>query len=125
MIAYLDTHAAVRLSDGRGRIGRNAARLIQRADLRCSPIVLVEMEYLFEIGRLTLPAKDILQKLEHELGVGICDLSFSKVAEASLHEKWTRDPFDRIIVAQAKANGLAWLISADEQVAKHYQRTVW
>ena len=125
MIAYLDTHVAIRLADGRGRIGRGASRLIQRAELLFSPMVLVEMEYLFEIGRLSLPARDVLRKLEHELGLRLCGLPFAEVAKAALDEKWTRDAFDRIIVAQAKANGLAPLISADEEIAKHYPRTVW
>jgi PIN domain nuclease of toxin-antitoxin system len=40
-------------------------------------------------------------------------------------EAWSRDPFDRIIVALAKVNGLAWLISADEEIAEHYPQTVW
>jgi hypothetical protein len=43
---------------------------------------------------------------------------FSAIASAALAEKWTRDPFDRLIVANAKANGFAWLISADEEIAK-------
>ena len=125
MIVYLDTHAAIRLSDGRARIGRDAARLIRRADVLCSPIVLLEMEYLFEIGRLTLRAKDILSKLEHELGLRVCDLPFAKVATAALDEKWTPDAFDRVVVAQARVNGLAPLISSDEQLAQHYPRTIW
>ena len=125
MIAYLDTHAALRLSDGRGRIGRDAAHLIRKADLLCSPIVLIELEYLFEIGRATLPAKDIINKLEHELGMRLCDLPFAQVAASAVHEKWTRDVFDRTIVAQARVNGLAPLISADEQITANYPRTVW
>ncbi|MGD0481453.1 MAG: PIN domain-containing protein [Terracidiphilus sp.] len=125
MIAYLDTHTASRLAHGRARIGRDAARLIQRAELLVSPMVLVELEYLYEIGRLTLPGKDILRKLEHELGLLLCDLPFADVARAALDEKWTRDAFDRIIVAQARLNGLAPLISSDEHVAEHYPRTVW
>lgn len=125
MIVYLDSHAAIRLSDGRARIGRDAARLIRRADVLCSPIVLLEMEYLFEIGRLTLRAKDILSKLEHELGLRVCDLPFAKVATAALDEKWTRDAFDRVVVAQARVNGLAPLISSDEKIAQHYPRTIW
>jgi PIN domain nuclease of toxin-antitoxin system len=125
MIAYLDTHAAIRIADGRGRIGRDAARLIRKAELLASPMVLLEMEYLFEIGRLMSPAKDVMRKLEHELGLRLCDLSFAEVAEAALDEKWTRDAFDRMIVAQAKVNGLAPLITADNQIAKHYPRTVW
>ena len=125
MIAYLDTHTASRLAHGRARIGRDAARLIQRAELLVSPMVLVELEYLYEIGRLTLPGKDILRKLEHELGLLLCDLPFADVARAALDEKWTRDAFDRIIVAQARLNGLAPLISSDEEIAEHYPRTVW
>lgn len=125
MIAYLDTHTAIGLAHGRPRIGRDAAKLIQRAELLISPMVLVELEYLYEIGRLTLSGKDILRKLEHELGLRLCDLPFADVAKTALDEKWTRDAFDRIIVAQARLNGLAPLISSDEQIAKHYPRTVW
>jgi PIN domain nuclease of toxin-antitoxin system len=125
MIAYLDTHAVMRLAHGRARIGRDAAQLIQRAELLISPMVLVELEYLHEIGRLTLPGKDILRKLEHEVGLRLCDLSFADVSRAALDEKWTRDAFDRIIVAQARLNGLAPLISSDEQIAERYPRTVW
>ncbi len=125
MIAYLDTHAAARLAHGRARIGRDAAGLIQRAELLISPMVLVELEYLHEIGRLTLPGKDVLRKLEGELGLRLCDLPFADVARAALDEKWTRDAFDRIIVAQARLNGLAQLISYDEEIARHYPRTVW
>ena len=125
MIAYLDTHTAMRLAHGRPRIGRDAEKLVQRVDLLISPMVLLELEYLYEIGRLTLPGKDIVRKLEHELGVRQCDLAFADVARAALDEKWTRDAFDRIIVAQARLNGLAPLISSDEEIAEHYPRTVW
>jgi PIN domain nuclease of toxin-antitoxin system len=125
MTAYLDTHALIRLAHGSPRIGRDAERLIQKAELLISPMVLVELEYLYEIGRLTLPGKDILRKLEHELGLRLCDLPFADVARAALDEKWTRDAFDRVIVAQARLNGLAPLISSDQEVAEHYPRTVW
>jgi PIN domain nuclease of toxin-antitoxin system len=126
MIAYLDTHALVRVALGRSRlIGREASRLIERADLLISPMVLVELEYLNEIGRLKLRSRDIQAKVEQELGVKLCELPFAAVAHAAVEEKWTRDVFDRIIVAHARANGLAPLISLDEKIAEHYPRTVW
>jgi PIN domain nuclease of toxin-antitoxin system len=126
MIAYLDTNVVVRLGHGRLRaIGREASRLIARAELLISPMVLLELEYLFEIERLMAPARDIQRKVEHELGVRLCDLPFADVARAALDEKWTRDAFDRMIVAQAKVNGFAPLISSDEKIAQHYPRTVW
>jgi PIN domain nuclease of toxin-antitoxin system len=126
MIAYLDTNAVLRLAHGRARaIGSDASRLIRRAELLISPMVLLEIEYLYEIRRLVVPAQDILRKVAHELDLRLCELSFGEVAKAALYEKWTRDPFDRVIVAQAKVNGLAPLISADEVIAEHYPRTVW
>jgi PIN domain nuclease of toxin-antitoxin system len=125
MIAYLDTHTVMRLAHGRPRLGRDAEKLIQQAELLISPMVLVELEYLYEIGRLALPGKDILRKLEHELGLRLCNLPFADVARSALDEKWAREVFDRIIVAQARLNGLAPLISSDEEVAEHYPRTIW
>jgi PIN domain nuclease of toxin-antitoxin system len=123
---YLDTNAAVYLARrGLDRFNREARRLIERGALRVSPMVLLEMEYMHEIGRSARRAQDILRKLDLELGLAVCDLPFADVARAALDEKWTRDPFDRIIVAQAKVNGLAPLISSDEEMAKYYPRTVW
>jgi PIN domain nuclease of toxin-antitoxin system len=126
LIAYLDTNALVWLSDGSlAGLSPKIDRLLEQADLLFSPMVLLELELLYEIKRSKRPARDIQSKVEHELGVRLCDLPFSTVAAAALDEKWTRDPFDRLIVANAKANGFAWLISADESMRKHYPRTVW
>lgn len=126
MIAYFDTHALVRAALGRSRLlGREASRLIERAELLLSPMVLVELEYLYEIGRLKLRARDVRAKVEQELGVKVCELPFAAVASAAIDETWTRDVFDRMIVAQARANGMAALISLDEKIAEHYPRTVW
>jgi PIN domain nuclease of toxin-antitoxin system len=126
MIAYLDTQALVWLAQGTlDDISPKVTRLIQQADLFYSPMVLFELELLYEIKRIKQSARDIQRKVEYELGLRLCDLPFSTIASAALDENWTRDPFDRLIVANAKANGFAWLISADEAIAQHYPRTVW
>jgi PIN domain nuclease of toxin-antitoxin system len=126
VIVYLDTNVVLWLGKGDlKRISLSARRVLQSADLRISPVVLIELEYLHEVGRVRLSARGVLRKLAQEVGLAVCDLSFPSVADAALDEKWTRDPFDRTIVAQAKANGLAPLISADEEIRKHYPRTVW
>jgi PIN domain nuclease of toxin-antitoxin system len=126
VIAYLDTNALAWLSEGSlAGLSPKIDRLLEQADLLFSPMVLLELEYLYEIKRSKHPARDVQRKVEHELGVRLCDLPFPTIASAALDEKWTRDPFDRLIVANAKANGFAWLISADELMRKHYPRTVW
>ncbi len=124
--AYLDTQVVVWLATGKlSRFSSNTRDLLESTGLLLSPIVLLELEYLYEAKRIKLPARDIQRKLEHEVGARLCELPFATVAAAALDEKWTRDPFDRMIVANAKANGFAWLISADEAMRKHYPRTVW
>ena len=126
MIAYLDTQALVWLSQGSlDDISPKVTRLIEQADLYYSPMVFFELELLYEIKRIKQSARDIQRKVEYELGVRLCDLPFATIAAAALDEKWTRDSFDRLIVANAKANGFAWLISADEAIRQHYPRAVW
>jgi PIN domain nuclease of toxin-antitoxin system len=126
MIAYLDTHIALWLGEAKSRqLSTEALGLIKRADLLLSPMAYFELELLHEIKRSRLPARDLFEKLAHEIGLRLCDLPFPMVASAALNEGWTRDPFDRMIVAQAKANGFAWLVSAEEDFKKHYPRTVW
>jgi PIN domain nuclease of toxin-antitoxin system len=123
---YLDTNVAVWLAQGDlQRITPAAREHIETAELLLSPMVLMELQYLHEIQRILLPARDLLTKLAHELGVRVCSADFPTVIDAALDEQWTRDPFDRIIVAQAKANGFSWLVSADQEIRDRYPRTVW
>lgn len=126
LIAYLDTHAAVWLAEGLTRkLSDPARKEIDRCSLLLSPMVVVEMEYQYELQRCKLSAVQATAKLRAELGVTICDYPFPKIAYAALHEKWTRDAFDRVIVAHARANASAPLITADEYIRKHYAQTVW
>ena len=126
MIVYLDTHIVLWLAAGKvNRLSSKARGLIGRSELLLSAMAYLELEYLHELGRTKFRAGDLLRKVEHEVGLRLCDLPFSTIGSAALDEKWTRDPFDRMIVANAKANGFAWLISSDEEIARHYPRTVW
>lgn len=126
MIAYVDTNVVVWLAQGNlTRISQKAESVLEQAELLISPMVLIELEYLYEIHRIKLPSQDVLLKIEHEIGVRVCDLPFPLIANVAVKEKWTRDPFDRMIVAQAKTNGLASLVSSDEEIGQYYPRTIW
>ena len=50
-------------------VARNHLRVA--AGIRISPAVLLELEYLYEIKRLLLPASDIRLKLEKEIGLEV------------------------------------------------------
>jgi PIN domain nuclease of toxin-antitoxin system len=74
---------------------------------------------------IVVSPQDILVKLNAEAGLTICDHPFPIIAEIALGETWTRDPFDRIIVAQARANGVAPLLTKDEAIQKNYSNARW
>jgi PIN domain nuclease of toxin-antitoxin system len=69
--------------------------------------------------------QQIVYKLSAELQSAVCDYPFAIIAEIAIGETWTRDPFDRLIVSHAKANGRAALVSRDELIAAHYSNTIW
>lgn len=126
MRIYIDTHVAAWVARSANRhLSRPAQSAIRRSQIIVSPAVLLELELLFEIGRIKLPARDVLRKLGEEINLEMSALPFSTIAEAAVDEKWTRDPFDRLIVANARVDGLALLVTADGLMRAHYGSALW
>jgi PIN domain nuclease of toxin-antitoxin system len=124
--AYLDTHIAVFLHDGLvEKFSRAAKREIEASDLLISPMVLFELEYLFKRNKIGIPAKALYNTIHADFGVTLCRFAFTKIVEKAIDVDWTNDPFDRIIVAHAIANGEAPLITKDENIGDHYPQSVW
>jgi len=124
-MTYLDTHVVVWLYFGLAeKISTNALAAIEAGDLLVSPMVILELGYLHETGRIKTPAEKIRSDLEHQFGLTVCTLPFLQVVTEALNEKWTRDPFDRLIVAQARGAD-AKLISKDRLIQRHYRKTIW
>ncbi len=86
-------------------------------------MVLVELDFLHEIGRIDVSARMLLDALREDIRFSVCDRSFADVALAAAAERWTRDPFDRIIVAQARL-AKAPLITRDTTIQSHYGKAV-
>jgi len=125
-VIFLDTHVIVWLY-ARGARGLPAAlgeRLEREDDIRISPMVRLELQYLKEIKRLNVAPATILDELTFIMGLMICDTPFSAITRQAELETWTRDPFDRIIVAQARLHG-APLVSKDETIRANYPLAVW
>jgi PIN domain nuclease of toxin-antitoxin system len=122
---YLDTHAAVWIYAGElKRFSRPVLHEIETADLRISPAVLLEIQLLREIGRIDVGPEAILKVLQRDIGLVVCPIPFQEVARSACQEGWTRDPFDRLIVAQAKA-AQGKLISKDTRIQSAYARSLW
>lgn len=121
----LDTHVVAWIVGGQAKkIGDQARALIDRAELVISPAVVLELQYLHEIGGVASPALDALRSLQHALDVRVASDSFERVVVAALTEDWTRDPFDRLIVAHARLL-TAPLVSRDRHIAARFEDTRW
>ncbi len=124
-LVCLDTHTVVWIVAGEEeRLGQEARALIERAELLISPAVMLELQFLHEIGRVSAPAADAVRPLQQALNLRIAADPFDRVVAAALSESWTRDPFDRLIVAHARLLG-AMLVTRDRRIASAFAGTRW
>ena len=122
---FLDTHVAIWLYSGQLELFKpNVLKLINENQVGISHIVRLELKYLKEIGRIKQMPDVIIDALIDEIGLVFSDHSIERIVNLAIHLDFTRDPFDRIIVADASVNN-SMLISKDKIIKKHYKNTVW
>ena len=97
---------------------------MEEQELVVSPAAILELEFLHEIGRLRPTATKVISALDQDVGLRVSDLPFRTVVDYALKETWGRDPFDRLIVANAKADGAA-LVTKDEKIHRRYASVIW
>jgi PIN domain nuclease of toxin-antitoxin system len=68
---------------------------------------------------------ELFVNLQALIGLRISDHPFPAVAQTALFETWTWDPFDRIIVAQARSDGYSGLVTSDIKINENYSKTIW
>ncbi len=126
MRAYLDTHVVIWLCEGKlAKLTAPALDAINQNDLLISPAVLIELNFLLQIGRIIRNPLDLAKQLRTQLSVQVSSHSFADMAETALFEGWTRDPFDLMIVANAKADNYSLLITQDEKIRQNYPKAIW
>ena len=124
-MTYLDTHAVVWFYYGElSAFPKALLERLENQNLLISPAVLLELQFLKEIKRIDADPMLIFQTLEETIGLKLCDLAFSKIVTGALSQSWTRDPFDRLIVAQASIQS-APLLTKDQTIRKHYAHACW
>jgi PIN domain nuclease of toxin-antitoxin system len=126
VISYLDTNVVVFLHSGNAaRLSRRAIEQIESTDLLVSAMVMLELEMLYEKGAINYTASQILSDLNQQIGVSVCQLPMAVVMNSALQIKWTREPGDRIIVANAIANNEVPLITSDRRIHEQYPNAIW
>jgi PIN domain nuclease of toxin-antitoxin system len=100
-VTLLDTNALIWLERGH----RRARPLLENGrTLYISPASLLELQMLNEVGRLRLTA-DALDALANDERWLLDDPPAANWFLGSTEIAWTRDPFDRLLVAHARLRG--------------------
>lgn len=121
---HLDTHVALWTHARRAhQISVTARRLIERGPSQVSPMVVLEMEILHEQGRLRPTPDAVLVDLGERLGLTVSEAPLQAIVLAARRFGWTRDPFDRLIVANAIAEGVR-LVTADKTILLNFKDAV-
>jgi PIN domain nuclease of toxin-antitoxin system len=128
MKALLDTHAVLWMCGDSKRISpaATAAILNSRNKLYCSVVSWWEIAIKVGLGKLDLSAdwaSSIKRELRHN-GVEWLALTpdhCERLPRLPFHH---RDPFDRMLIAQAEAEGLS-VLTADSQFAPYGIPVIW
>jgi PIN domain nuclease of toxin-antitoxin system len=124
-LIHLDTHVVIWTAGKQiDRLSPAIRRLLERETLQISPMVAMELETLFEARKLKPEPQQVLNILEREHALSRSEARFDAIIEAARSFAWTRDPFDRLIVANAITDGVR-LITADETILANFKDAVW
>ena len=128
MRLLLDTCTFLWLASGGRSLSAAAAAAIQTAsnDVLLSAVSVWEITNKYRDGKLTLPEPpERLIPIERHLR-GIVSLEFDE--ESALQSRKLpplhRDPFDRMLISQAIAHGLA-IVTSDPAITQYPVRVIW
>jgi PIN domain nuclease of toxin-antitoxin system len=120
----VDTHAALWFLEGDRRLSHTARNLIEddKIERRLSAAVVWEVAIKRSLGKLTVSA-DFHERMGKQgvSGLPVTDVHAAVVADLPLHHN---DPFDRLLVAQAMAEGMS-ILSADKMLRKYDVPVLW
>ena len=100
-LVYLDTHIVVWLYAGLlDKFTPKAKAGIDDNNVVISQFVRLELQYLYEIGRIKIKPDKIIGNLAREIDLKISECPLKNIIEEALKINWTRDVFDRLLVAK-------------------------
>lgn len=111
----LDTNAVLWIKTDHPRV---AQLLRSRRPLYISPANLLELQFLLEVGRIRLKGPGTVGDLAADDRWTLDDPPAAAWFNRALDLGWTRDPFDRLLVAHALHRGWRFATS-DEPLLEH------
>ena len=123
---YLDTHIVIWLREKTlHKLSQKARDCIENADLiMVSAMVVLELKYLYEIGRIYEEPRHIISDLADMIDLKVDQHSFYDCVSEALHVTWARDAFDRLIVANAMVVA-APLLTKDQKILENFDNAIF
>ncbi len=128
MKLLLDTHSFLWFISGSDRLSKTARKLIE--DSSNQPLLsmasLWEMAIKVSIGKLELgrPFEELIPEQLNLNGIKVMDIQIEHVAKVTQLPFHHRDPFDRLLIAQAQVAAIP-IVGADEAFDGYAITRIW
>jgi PIN domain nuclease of toxin-antitoxin system len=122
MKLLLDTHFLLWTVLGNERL-REFPWLEEYRPWGVSPVSLLEMQFLAEVGRLEVDQSGFLEALAADPRFVFDEPSLVNLVEKALPLSWIRDPFDRLLAAHSEARRVP-LCSLDRLIRTNHRHLV-
>jgi PIN domain nuclease of toxin-antitoxin system len=115
----LDTHFLLWVVTGAARLDE-FPWLNAYAPWGVSPVSLLEVQFLGEAGRLEVESDAFVSALKQDPRFLIDEVPLLALIEQALPLSWTRDPFDRMLVAHSTARRTP-LCTVDREIRRRHR----
>jgi PIN domain nuclease of toxin-antitoxin system len=85
-----------------------------------SPVSFLEIQFLAEIGRLSVRNPEFTNTVMSDPRFTVDDIPLATLVRHALRLDWTRDPFDRLLVAHSSARRAAFC-TVDRAIRNHHR----
>jgi PIN domain nuclease of toxin-antitoxin system len=88
-----------------------------------SPVSFLEIQFLSEVGRLSVRNPEFTNTVMEDTRFTVDDVPLATIVRHALQIDWTRDPFDRLLVAHSSARRVAFC-TTDRGIRSHHRLIV-
>ncbi|XWK87890.1 MAG: type II toxin-antitoxin system VapC family toxin [Phormidium sp.] len=128
MKSLFDTHTFIWWDSQPNNLSQTALALLQDRSniLLLSVISIWEMQIKLQLGKITLnrPLLEIIENQQQTNQIEVLSVNLAHVLELDKLPLIHKDPFDRLLIAQANVENAA-LVSCDPIVAQYPVNVIW
>jgi PIN domain nuclease of toxin-antitoxin system len=122
LTALLDTHFLIWLVLGSRRLAQ-FPWLKRYCPWGVSPVSLLEIQFLYEVGRLEVQNPGFTDALLDDTRFIVDEVPLLALVRHAIGFSWTRDPFDRLLAAHSAARRTPFC-TTDRAIQAHYSLLV-